>query len=103
MKEPTPWLIFLLGSLSTFRLAAMFSSESGPGRIFKKLRQAAPPKSATREGLSCIRCESVWWSAPITAAFWWIKLIPPEQTWAYWLAFSATAICINHYIGQPSK
>lgn len=90
------WFHFTLGSLVTFRLALMFSTESGPGRIFKKLRHSAPPKSATREGLSCLHCESVWWAAPVTVAFWWLELIPAWHSWAYWLGFSAVAIILHH-------
>jgi hypothetical protein len=90
------WLEFTLGGLVTFRLALMFSSESGPGRIFKKLRHAAPAKSATREGLECLHCESIWWSAPVTAFFWWQGKIGAWFTPLYWLAFSALAIVLHH-------
>lgn len=95
--------ILLLGSLVTFRLALMFSKESGPGRIFKKLRHAAPPKSATREGLSCLHCESVWWAAPVTAFLWWLDLIPAWHTPLYWLALSGVAIILHHAFTSDFK
>lgn len=98
------WFILLLGGLVTYRLALMFSEESGPGRIFQKLRLAAPPKSATREGLSCLHCESVWWAAPVTAyACWVLEEIEPWQTPLYWLAFSGIAIVIHHAFTEDFK
>lgn len=90
-----PVFALVLGSLATFRLALMFSKENGPGRIFRKLRQAAPPKSATREGLSCEWCESIWWSAVITAYIWAVGGIPTHWTPLWWLAQSAVAIVLN--------
>jgi hypothetical protein len=90
------WLEFALGSLVTYRLSLMLSKESGPWRIFKKLRHAAPPKSATREGISCLHCESVWWAAPVTAYLVWSREIAPADGPLYWLGFSAVAIVLHH-------
>lgn len=90
------WLIIIIGSLVTYRMALMISSESGPGRIFKKLRNLPPPKSATKEGLSCLHCESVWWAAPTTGFFWYLGEIPALHTPLYWLAFSGLAIVFHH-------
>lgn len=97
------WLVLILGSFVTYRLALMFAEESGPGRIFKKLRHKAPPKSATREGLSCVHCESVWWAAPVTAFFWWRDVIPAWETPIWWLAFSGVAIAIHHQFTEDFK
>lgn len=97
------WFILLIGGLVTYRLALMFSEESGPWRIFKKLRHSAPPKSATREGLSCLHCESVWWAAPTTAFLWWRGEIDPWHTPLYWLAFSAIAIIAHHAFTEDFK
>lgn len=87
--------IFLLAVLATFRLAVMFSKESGPGRIFKWMRAKTPPKSALREGISCALCESVWWSAPITALSWYFGYVPPGTVPLYWLAASGGAVVLN--------
>lgn len=89
------WLVFVLASLAVFRLSLMFSKESGPGRIFSKLRKSTPPKSSLREGVSCIFCESIWWSAAATG--WLIYL--GEVSWSvapvWWLASSALAVVLN--------
>lgn len=97
------WLIFILGGLVTYRLALMWSLESGPGRIFRKLRNLPPPKSATREGLSCLHCTSVWFAAPVTAFLCWRGVIEPLDAWLYWLAFSALAIVLHHTFTEGFK
>lgn len=97
------WFILLLGGLVTYRLALMFSEESGPGRIFQKLRLSAPPKSATREGLSCFYCESVWFAAPITVFLWWRGEIKPWYTPLYWIAFSALAVMFHNAFTKDFK
>lgn len=97
------WLLLVIGSLATYRLALMFSKESGPGRIFKKLRHAAPAKSATREGLSCLHCESVWWATPVMLFFGYRQHIAWSDAWLWWLAFSAGAIIIHHAFTEDFK
>lgn len=90
------FLIFLVASLVVYRLSLLWALENGPGRIFKKLRNVPAPKSATREGMKCVHCESLWWSAPVTAFLWWREYIPAWEIPLYWLAFSAVAIIIHH-------
>lgn len=97
------WLDFTIASLVVYRLSLMFSSESGPGRIFKKLRNLPPPKSATKEGLSCLHCESIWWAAPVTAFLWWRDRIEPWDTPLWWLALSGVAICLHHQFTSDLK
>jgi hypothetical protein len=91
----SPYFIFLLAALATFRLSVMFSKENGPGRIFKRLRAQAPAKSSLREGLACPLCESIWWSALITALCYFFEYVPRGTLPIYWLAVSAGAVVLN--------
>lgn len=97
------WFIFLVGSLVTYRLSLMVSAESGPGRIFKKLRHLPAPRSAAREGLSCLHCESIWWAVPVTAFLWWRERIESWDAPIYWLALSGAAIVIHHAFTEDFK
>lgn len=90
-----PIFAFALGSLATYRLALMFAKESGPARVFRKLRHEAPPQSALREGLECVFCESVWWSALITGLAVWDGACQKAWCVVWWLAQSAVAVAIN--------
>jgi hypothetical protein len=67
--KPMTFFLFILAALATYRLALMFSKESGPGKIFMKLRKAPPPRSSAREGLSCPFCMSIWFGVVITAVY----------------------------------
>lgn len=78
----------------------MFSKEDGPGRIFKKARLATPPKSALREGIECMFCESVWWSAIITTCLCLGDLVIWQVAPLYWLAVSGGAIILNQGFTQ---
>lgn len=91
------WFYFAIGSLATYRLSVMVSKESGPGFIFRKLRRAPDAKKhpAVKEGLSCIFCLSVWFSAIVTGYYLWLELITWKEAPIYWLAFSAVAVVLN--------
>lgn len=97
------WIEFIIGGLVTYRLSLMFSKESGPGRIFKKLRNAPPPKSSAREGLACLHCESIWWGVPVTLLFATTGRIEWIDAPLYWLAFSAIAIILHHQFTSDFK
>lgn len=87
--------LFILHALATYRLALMFSKESGPGRVFRKLRNAPPPRSSWREGLSCIFCESVWFALASTLSLCFMGKVSWEMWWLWWLAGSAVAVVLN--------
>jgi len=89
------WFIFTLTAFAVFRLAHMFSKESGPARLFKKLRATTEPHSALREGISCLLCESIWWSAAATAWLVYSGKVPIGIAPFYWLAASGAAICLH--------
>lgn len=89
------WFALAIGGLVVYRLALLVSSESGPAFIFRKLRKLPAPKSSLKEGLSCIWCQSIWFSVPVTAYEWWLGWVPLKQTPLHFLAISAIAIVIN--------
>lgn len=68
------WLTLLIYALACYRLALLFSSDLGPFRAFERLRSflkreaktnTALRKSAVHLGVTCIKCESLWFTAPI--------------------------------------
>ena len=91
----TPFL-FLLAALATYRISLLFVKESGPARIFAKLRKAPAKRSATAEWLSCIFCFSMTGSAFVCLALW---LSGARQHYALWFltwcALSSVTILLN--------
>lgn len=89
------WYWFIVAGLAAFRLALMVSSEDGPAFVFRKIRRLPPPKSATKEGLSCPWCMSVYASALVVLMlafkdqYGWLSYV------LHWLAISSIAICVN--------
>src|SRR5688500_11354679 len=59
---------FLVASLATYRISLLFTKESGPARIFAKLRKAPRKRSATEDWLTCIFCFSMTASAFVCGA-----------------------------------
>lgn len=97
------WLILVVAGLVTYRLSLMTALESGPGRIFRKMRNLPPPKSATKEGLSCLHCSSIWHAAPVTGFLWWRGYVEAWDTPLYWLALSGIAIALHHAFTEDFK
>lgn len=85
----------LAASLATFRLALMISEETGPFRIFAKLRKAPKKDSSFREGISCPWCVSVWMSALVTTFIWWLGVFPGAEWPLWWLDVSAGSVILN--------
>ncbi len=85
----------LLGGLAAFRLSLVVSKEDGPAFIFRRLRHSAPENSATRQGLSCEWCMSIYAGALIALYMWWLGVFPGREWPLYWLALSAIAIICN--------
>lgn len=83
------WQELLVDGLACFRLSVMLSSDSGPWKVFTLLRaglkreakhNAVVRKSDVAHGAECLRCNSVWFAAPIAA--WSLFGHGP-----YWLRF----------------
>lgn len=88
-------ITLILAILATYRISLLFSKESGPAKIFQKLRRVPPPKSSAREGLSCQWCMSIYSSAVVTAFLCVKGVVHPFDTPLVWLAVSAGAIVVN--------
>lgn len=89
------WFILIISILACYRLSLLFAKEDGPGKIFHKLRKSTPPKSSLRDGISCLLCESVWWSAFITGYLVYLGHTDWLHAPIVWLAISAGAIVLN--------
>lgn len=97
------WLDFTIAALVVYRLSLMTALESGPGRIFREIRNIPEPKSATREGITCIHCTSIYHAALVTAFLWWRDRIESWDAPLWWLALSGVAICLHHQFTSNFK
>lgn len=96
-------LEFLIAALATYRLSLLFTAESGPAKIFAKLRRAPKKNSAVAEWLHCIFCFSMTASAAVCFALWLAGTRMHYAQWfVVWCALSAVAICLNqHFTRGP--
>jgi len=104
LKQPTlivmSWFLFVLGALTTFRLAHLVSKERGPLAIFERIRRAMPGgRGSAREWLSCIFCFSLTSSAIVCGILWTTGLHLKWGEWLLsWLGFSAITLIINQVL-----
>lgn len=86
------WIRLIIYGLATWRLAVLLSDDTGPYRFIAKFRaklkreakhNKAIAKSDVAKGIECLRCNSIWFAAPI-AAYVFLR---------YFLATWAVAVC----------
>lgn len=77
-------MLFLLLSLTCWRLSYMFVEEDGPADIFLRIRRKLDYNWSP---LSCVYCTSVWVAFPL--AFF------TDRPLLYWLPISALAIFVH--------
>lgn len=66
-----PALVFVLGSLATFRLGHLIAKERGALAMFERFRNAMPGgRGSAKEWVSCIWCFSLTASAIVCLFFW---------------------------------
>lgn len=89
------YLSTLIGALATWRATHLLYAESGPGRVFERLRSAAG-NGLAGQALQCFYCVSLWVAAPVAlllSADWRERLL-------LWLALSAAAIGFERVAGH---
>lgn len=87
---------FIIAALACYRISLLFTKESGPARMFAKLRRAPKAKSATAEWLSCIFCFSMTGSAFVCFVLWLSGIRQHYTEWFLtWCSLSAVTILLN--------
>ena len=89
------YLSTILGALATWRATHLLHAESGPGRVFERLRAAAGDGLAG-QALECFYCLSLWVAAPLALLLsgdWLERLL-------LWLGLSAAAIGLERINGR---
>lgn len=94
-------MIFAILGLATWRVSSLITSETGPFRVFERLRRRVgvdEPGEVTglQDLLSCVWCLSIWVGAGWLA---FLRLAPTAATWAsYVAALSAVAVGMERLV-----
>lgn len=87
----------VIGALAVWRVTSLLLREEGPWATLRVLREKVGLRLAP--GLfSCWRCASLWTSAPVA----WVLVERPRDRLLTWLALSAGAIIIDHFVSPPA-
>ncbi len=92
------FFVYAVSCVATFRLALMISQETGPMRIFARLRKAPKPHSNLREGITCPWCVSMWISALVTTFLWQRGYFVGAEWLLYWLSISGGSVALNQLL-----
>lgn len=92
------WLVFIIASLATYRIADIIADEEGPAAIFAKLRKSVPPGNPKR-GISCPYCVGVWVAGLLTAWLWHLGQVPLPMVPVYLFGVSGCSAAIKSAIG----
>jgi len=91
------WFIFAIAALAVYRLAKMIAEETGPFKMFTRLRESTPEGSNLREGIQCIFCVSMWIAFPVAVL---VGLFGPIEPWLIpllWPALSSVTVLIRRW------
>jgi hypothetical protein len=92
------WYWFLLGSLAAWRITHLLTSEDGPRKVFRRLRESLE-RTLWGDLVSCFYCLSVWIAFPLAL------LIAPHwrERILLWPALSGAAILLEQLAHRPAS
>ncbi|MED5620949.1 hypothetical protein [Ideonella sp. BN130291] len=89
------YLSTLIGALATWRATHLLHAETGPARVFERLRAAAG-QGVIGQAIDCFYCLSLWVAAPVALLL--------SRDWGeralLWLGLSAAAIGLERVNGR---
>lgn len=98
---------FIIHALAVFRLALMVTKESGPGWVFKRLRQwckkSCPRWSHMDEGIECPWCMSMQFALIVTVSRFFLAGSLVYDVIILALALSGAAIVVNQQFTKENK
>lgn len=89
------FFLFLLSTLTVYRLSLMGSSEEGPAAIFARLRRQVPPKTNPGRGIRCIMCWTAWVAGATTAYLYWRGQIMGWEQPLWRMGLSGGAVVVH--------
>jgi hypothetical protein len=92
----TPWFVFILALLATWRASHLIAAEDGPGNVVLRLR-ARLGRSFLGQLMDCFGCVSLWVAAP----FAFFVASRPFELVVVWLALSGGAMLIERIKLEP--
>jgi hypothetical protein len=85
-----PWLTYLLGAVSVWRITHLLHAEDGPGDIFARFRRLLGTSFFGR-AMDCFYCLSLWVALPFAFA---LGRAPGEYLLLWW-SLSGAAILLE--------
>ena len=97
MQTATPWFLFIIGVLATWRVSHLLASEDGPGDVVFHLRRYLATSFFGRL-MDCFGCVSLWIAAPLA----FFVTLRPVELLVVWLALSGGAMLLEGLRPEPA-
>ncbi len=85
----------------------MLTKETGPGRVFERIRRLVKRKSTNKsgmkEGISCPWCASIWFATLISIGFFWYVSTFTFLFVVTVLALSDASVILNQAFTRDDK
>lgn len=95
--SPALWIVLL--ALAVYRLAYLFTTDTGPWLILKRIRQWVHSRyglsSWQYQGATCVFCQSVWYAALAALSYefglglWWVRVL------VIWMGLAGAALLLH--------
>lgn len=99
------WLVFILASFATFRLAELVAVDDGPGDVLLWMRarlgaydlgEDGQPETSIGRMVICPYCLGIYFAGLLTLTLWPISILTP----LYWLAIAGGQAFLQHVGGR---
>jgi hypothetical protein len=90
METSTPWFLYTIALIATWRLSHLLASEDGPGDVVFHLRRYLATSFFGRL-MDCFGCVSLWVAAPLA----FFVTLRPVEFLVVWLALSGGAMLLE--------
>jgi len=92
------WFLWIIGTLASYRLAFMFTHDTGPFEVFVRIRTAVYDRygsgSWQYQGAQCALCQGVWYAGSFA-----LLLFPwygPVAQLALWLSMAGAQVLLQN-------
>lgn len=92
------WLVFILATLGTYRVARMLTQEDGPFDAFAQLRGRVGQRTWVGRGFHCVLCVSFWVAALVAVLLAATATILWRDVWLVWPGIAGAAVVVYQVV-----
>jgi len=92
------FLLLLMASFATYRVARMLAQEDGPFDVFARVRGRVNQRTWVGRGIACVWCLSFWVALVVACGLAWQGHLAWRDVWLVWLAIAGASAAIYQVV-----